>query len=96
MVHGGIRNRRRVISQIELTDVHCSSRIVFVIAGGNLYDFQVLKQYIWGSFWLTPHAHGTPVKFNIMINAAGHLSSALRTASNQQSLRSTAAGLVRH
>ncbi|KAH6698216.1 hypothetical protein BKA61DRAFT_244533 [Leptodontidium sp. MPI-SDFR-AT-0119] len=80
--------------RFELTDVHCSSKMVSIIAGGNLYDFQALKQHIWDLFWLTSHAHGTPVKFNIIINAAGHLSSALRTTSDQQSLRSTAAGLI--
>ena len=78
--------------RFELTGVH--SRKVFVIAGGNLYDFQMLKQHIWDLFWLTSHAHGTLIRFSIMINAAGHLSSALRTASDQQSLRSTATGLV--
>ncbi|KAH9203368.1 hypothetical protein DL95DRAFT_399394, partial [Leptodontidium sp. 2 PMI_412] len=68
--------------------------MVFVIAGGNLYDFQMLKQHIWDLFWLTSHAHGMLARFNVMINAAGHLSSALRTASDQQCLRSTAAGLI--
>jgi len=80
--------------RFELTDVYCSSKMVSIITGGNLYDFQVLKQHIWDIFWLTSRTHGTPVKFNIIVNAAGHLSSALRTTSDQQSLRSTAAGLI--
>src|SRR5690349_20665351 len=67
--------------RFELTDVHWQSKKVFVVARGNLYDFQVLKQYIWDLFWLTSHTNGTPVRFNIMISAAGHVSSASRTAS---------------
>ncbi|CZS94304.1 uncharacterized protein RCO7_10324 [Rhynchosporium graminicola] len=80
--------------RFELTDVHCSSEMVSTIAGGNLYDFQMLEQHIWDIYWLTSRAYGTPVKFNIIINAAGHPSSPLRTTSDQQSLRSTAAGLI--
>lgn len=54
--------------RFELLDVHGKAKQIFLVDGGNLRHFQMLKQSIWDSFWSTLHTNGAPPLFEISVS----------------------------
>lgn len=63
------------VLRFELLDIYWQPKKVFLFPGGNLYYFQVLKQYIWDYFWVASNLNSAPSTFRILIRAVGHVTS---------------------
>lgn len=54
------------VLQFHPTDVAWYSEGTFLVPGGDLYYFRLLKQIIWDSFWLTLSSNKTPTPFHVL------------------------------
>jgi hypothetical protein len=59
------------VLRFELLDIYWQSKKVFLFPRGNLYYFQMLKQYIWDYFWVASNLNSAPPAFKILIKLPG-------------------------
>jgi hypothetical protein len=59
---------RKSLLRFELKDVNTNAKQTFLVDGGNMRCFQMLKQSIWDSFWSILYLNGAPPLFEISVS----------------------------